>query len=97
MTFAARKTASIISAVPGRDWLAAINYIEKAIDRFGSTRELEQILRNYRNNRAADFHNRFASAYNRHNFEEAARILVEGLAEFPDNRQLLADRRLIDG
>ena len=97
LTFAARKTASIISAVPGRDWLAAINYIEKAIDRFGSTRELEQILRNYRNNRAADFHNRFASAYNRHNFEEAARILVEGLAEFPDNRQLLADRRLIDG
>ena len=96
LNFAIQKTAAILSATPGRDWLSAITYIEKAIARFGSSRDLEQTLRNYRSNRAADFHNRFASAYNKRQFEEAARILREGLAEFPDNRQLLADREAVE-
>jgi tetratricopeptide (TPR) repeat protein len=96
LTFTIQKTAAILSAAPARDWLAAIDYIEKAIARFGSSRELEQTLRNYRTNRAADFHNRFAAAWNRQHFEEAARILNQGLAEFPDNRQLLADRKIAE-
>jgi hypothetical protein len=95
-SFAVQKTASVLSAAPGRDWLAAINYIEGAIARFGSNRELEQALRTYRANRVADFHNRFAAAWNRRSFDEARRILDEGLAEFPGDRQLLSDKETAD-
>ena len=95
-TFAVQKTAVVLSAAPGRDWLAAINYIENAIAGFGSNRELEQSLRTYRANRAADFHNRFAAAWNSRNFDEGRRILDEGLAEFPTDRQLLADREIVN-
>jgi len=95
-SFAVQKTASVLSASPGRDWLAAINYIEGAIARFGSNRELEQALRTYRANRAVDFHNRFAAAWNRRSYDEARRILEEGLAEFPGDRQLLSDKETSD-
>ena len=95
-SFAVQKTASILSAAPGRDWLAAINYIENAIARSGSNRELEQALRVYQSNRAVDFHNRFAAAWNARNYDEARRILDEGLAEFPTDRQLLADRETVN-
>jgi len=92
LIFAVQRTAAVLSAAPGRDWLAAINYIEAAAARFGANREWEQSLQTYRTNRAVDFHNRFAAAWNRRNFDEAVGILNEGLAEFPTNRQLLANR-----
>jgi len=95
-TFAVQKTASVLSTAPGRDWLAAINYIESAIDSYGSNRELEQALRTYRANRVSDFHNRFAAAWNRRNYDEARRILDEGLAEFPGDRQLLSDMETVN-
>ena len=96
LTFAIQKTAAAISAAPGRDWLAAINFIENAVSRFGSNQELERALQTFRNNRAIDFHNNFAAAWNRRNFEEAGRILNEGLAEFPANRQLLLNREMLE-
>ena len=96
LVFAVQRTAAVLSAAPGRDWLAAINFIENAIARFGSNREWEQALQTYRHNRAADFHNRFAAAWNRRNFDEAVRILEEGLAEFPSNSQLLSNREAVD-
>jgi hypothetical protein len=95
-TFTVQKAASIISAAPGRDWLGAINYIEGVIARYGSTKELDQSLRNYRTNRAADYHNRFAAAWNSLNFAEAEQIVNAGLTELPDNRQLLADKQILD-
>jgi len=98
LTSAVQRTASVLAtgAAAGRDWLAAINYIEGAISRFGSNRELEQALFTYRGNRATDFHNRFANAFNGRNFEEAERILNEGLAEFPNDRRLLANRETME-
>ena len=93
--FAVQKTAAALSAAPGRDWRAAIAYLEKTISRFGTNRDLEQALQTYRGNLGTDYHNRFAAAWNRRNFDEAERILNEGLAEFPDNRQLLADRETV--
>jgi len=100
LTFAIQKTAASLCAAPARDWRAAILYIENAIERFGArlggNRELEQTLRTYRGNLAADYHNRFAAAWNRKNYDEAERVLNEGLAEFPDNRQLLADRETVN-
>jgi hypothetical protein len=96
ITFAVQKSAAALAAAPGRDWLAAIKYLENAVTRYGSNNELEQALRNYRANRAAEFHNRFAAAWNKRDFEAALRALNEGLAEFPDNRQLRADKQIAD-
>jgi len=90
-TFAVQKTASLLCAAPGRDWRSAINYIENALNRFGANRELEQSLRTYRGNLATEFHNRFAAEWNKKNYDEAESILNDGLAEFPNDRQLSAD------
>jgi tetratricopeptide (TPR) repeat protein len=80
----------------GRDWLAGIAWMEEAQNRYGRDRRIDQEIRNYRSNRALEFHNRFAAAFNRRNMDEARRILDEALAEFPDNRQLLNDRNTLD-
>jgi len=95
LIFAVQKTTSVLSAAPARDWRAAVSYIEGVIAHFGANRELEQALKTYRGNITTDFHNRFAAAWNKKNFDEAERILNEGLAEFPDDRQLLSDRATI--
>jgi len=47
-------------------------------------------------NMAVEYHNRFAAEWNRRNYDEAERILNEGLAEFPDNRQLLNNRETVN-
>jgi tetratricopeptide (TPR) repeat protein len=96
LTYAVQKTTSVLSAASGTDWLAAIHYIENAVARFGPNRELEQTLQTYRTNRAAYFHNRFAAAWNRRNYDEARRVLDEGLAEFPADRHLLADLETVN-
>jgi len=95
-TFAVQKTAAALSAAPARDWHAAANYIEKILSRFGANRELEQSLQTYRGNLSTDYHNRFAAAWNKKNYDEAERILNEGLAELPNDRQLLADRETVN-
>jgi hypothetical protein len=46
--------------------------------------------------RTVDFHNRFATAFNKRDYPLARRILDEALAEFPDNRQLRNDRGTLD-
>jgi hypothetical protein len=61
----------------------------------GCHRELEQALNIYRSNLATDYHNRFASEWNKKNYAEAERILNEGLVEFPKDRQLLSDKQII--
>ncbi|MCL2213887.1 MAG: hypothetical protein FWC06_01635 [Treponema sp.] len=94
--FAVLKTAAAVSAAPLRDWRGAIGYIENAVARFGTSRELEQSLNTYRNNLAADYHNRFASEWNKRNYEEAQLILNEGLKEFPNNRQLQSDKEIVN-
>ncbi|MDR2477047.1 MAG: hypothetical protein LBD18_04585 [Treponema sp.] len=96
ITFTVQKTAAALSAVPRRDWLASIDYIEKAITRFGPNQDLEYSLRTYQTNRAKDFHNRFAAAWNTKNYEEAERIIIEGLSEFPNNKLLLADKKFLE-
>ena len=96
ITFTVQKTAAILSAAPRRNWLASIDYIEKAIVRFGPNQDLEHSLRNYQTNRAKDFHNRFAAAWNTKNYQEAERIITEGLSEFPNNKLLLADKKFLE-
>jgi hypothetical protein len=96
LTFSVQKTAQILSAAPARNWRAAVNYIESSIERLGSNRDLEQSLQSYRQNLATDYHNRFADAWNKKNFDEAVRILNEGLAEFPNDRQLLKNKETVE-
>jgi hypothetical protein len=95
ITFAVQKAASYISTQPAGNWRAAIQYIEASISRLGANRELEQALNVYRSNLAADYHNRFAVEWNKKNYTGAERILNEGLAEFPNDRQLLSDKQVI--
>ncbi|GHV61862.1 hypothetical protein AGMMS49587_07110 [Spirochaetia bacterium] len=90
--FVILKTATLLSAGAGHDWLAGIAWLEASVARYGADPRLEQEIKNYRSNRAIDFHNLFAAAFNKKNYNEANRILREGLAEFPDNRQLQNDR-----
>jgi hypothetical protein len=94
-TYAVQKTAASLSASPAGNWRAAIKYIESSLSRVGATRELEQALNIYRSNLATDYHNRFASEWNKKNYNDAERILNEGLAEFPNDRQLLSDKQTI--
>jgi hypothetical protein len=94
-TFAIQKTAAILSAAPQRNWRAAIQYLEISISAFGANRDLEQSLRTYQGNLAAEYHNRFAEQWNRRNYSEAEIILSEGLEEFPNDRQLLSDKEII--
>jgi len=96
ITFTVQKAAALLCAPPGRNWRAAIIYIENALSRFGANRDLEQNLKIYRDNLVADYHNRFATEWNKRNYAEAERILNEGLAEFPDNRQLLSNRETVN-
>jgi len=103
--FSVQKTAAALSASPARDLRAAAVYIEAAVSRFSANsgllvneliaNELKQTLQTYQSNIVTGYHNRFAAAWNRKNYEEAERILNEGLAEFPNNRQLLSDMETI--
>ena len=95
LTYTIQKIAMSLCATPQRDWRAAINYLENALSKYGANRELEQALRAYKGNLAADYHNRFAAEWNKKNFDEAERILNEGLNEFPNDRQLLSDKQII--
>jgi tetratricopeptide (TPR) repeat protein len=95
ITYVIQRTAQSFCAAPLSDWRAAIRYLENALSKYGANRELEQSLRTYKGNLAADYHNRFAAAWNKKNFEEAERILDEGLTEFPNDRQLLNDKQTI--
>jgi hypothetical protein len=95
ITYTIQKTAIALCAAPLKDWRAAIRYLENALSKYGANRELEQSLQTYRSNLAADYHNRFAAEWNKKNFNAAENILNEGLEEFPDNRQLLADKQTI--
>jgi hypothetical protein len=95
ITFAIQKAASYISTQPAGNWRAAIQYIEASLSRLGANRELEQALNVYRGNLATDYHNRFASEWNKKNYNEAERILNEGLVEFPNDRQLLSDKQIV--
>jgi len=95
LTYTVQKAAIVLSAPPLKDWRSAIKYLEDALSKYGSNRELEQSLRTYKSNLASDYHNRFAAEWNKKNFDEAERILNEGLDEFPNDRQLLSDKQII--
>jgi tetratricopeptide (TPR) repeat protein len=74
----------------------AAAYIEESLSRYGPDSRLNTALRVFRANRVSEFHNAFAAFYNRGNYEEARRIIQEGLKEFPGQRQLSSDLGLVE-
>ena len=92
--FCLLKKAEFIAAARG--WNAAIAFTSEAIRAYGSNTSLEEGLRIFRSNRISELHNRFATAFNNQRLEEAREIVRKALEEFPDNRQLLADRDLAE-
>ena len=74
----------------------AIAYIEAALNRYGPNSRLNTALQVFRTNRVSEFHNAFAAFYNKGNYEEARRIIQEGLKEFPGQRQLNSDLNLAE-
>jgi tetratricopeptide (TPR) repeat protein len=93
-TFAVEKAASLLAAAG--DWSGAVAWLEDALKQYGPSPRLDRSLENYRANLAADYHNRFAAAWNQRNYGEAGKILKEGLGLFPGNRQLLADQAVVE-
>jgi tetratricopeptide (TPR) repeat protein len=75
---------------------AAIAYIEAALGRYGPNSRLNAALQAFRANRVSEFHNAFAGFYNKGSYEEARRIIQEGLREFPGHRQLSSDLNLVE-
>jgi tetratricopeptide (TPR) repeat protein len=69
----------------------AVSFLEDAILQYGRNSRLDEALQVFRSNRVAEVHNQFAGLFNRGAYDEALRILREGLEEFPNNRQLRAD------
>jgi tetratricopeptide (TPR) repeat protein len=74
----------------------AISYLEAAEKQYGGNAQIAQALKVYRNNRIVTFHNEFAGLYNSGKYQEAAEAARQGLAEFPDNRQLKTDLTLAE-
>jgi tetratricopeptide (TPR) repeat protein len=74
----------------------AISWLEGAVKRYGSNKDITRALGVYRSNRAIGFHNEFAELYNAGKYEKALAIIQQGLAEFPDNRQLKTDLGLAE-
>jgi tetratricopeptide (TPR) repeat protein len=78
------------------NWLEAIIYLESAVNNYRNVPELQKALALYKNNRAIDFHNQFAALFNARKFDEAKQILQNALEEFPGNRQLSSDLRMVE-
>lgn len=77
-------------------WQEAITYLENAISTYGSQPQLQNALNVYKNNKAIDLHNQFAVLYNSRQFDEAHAFILNALQEFPGNRQLISDLRLVE-
>jgi hypothetical protein len=88
-TFVLLKEGELLAAEQG--WPYAIVFLEGAIKQYGANSQLNNALRIFRSNRAAEIHNQFAALFNRQRYNDALGVVREGLAELPGNRQLQSD------
>jgi hypothetical protein len=79
-----------------KGWLAAIQFSEAALSRYGVNVQLQKNLQTFRANRATELHNTFASLWNNGNHDKARSFLRDALKEFPGNKQLLKDWNTIE-
>ncbi|MDR2758982.1 MAG: hypothetical protein LBB78_06355 [Spirochaetaceae bacterium] len=88
-TFVLLKEGEILAAEQG--WQAAMHFLEEAIERYGRSSRLDNALQVFRSNRTTEIHNRFVTFFNGKKYDDALRVIREGLAELPGNRQLQVD------
>ncbi|MDR0690419.1 MAG: hypothetical protein LBG08_09195 [Spirochaetaceae bacterium] len=88
-TFILLKEGEILAAEQG--WQKALGFLENAVKQYGRNSQLDNALRVFRSNRTTEIHNRFADFFNGRKYDEALRVVREGLAELPGNRQLQSD------
>jgi hypothetical protein len=79
-----------------RDWSAGITWMSGAIGRYGTNSRVEGVLRTFRQNRAGELHNEFASFYNKKDYRGARASVLRSLEEFPGDRQLTQDLNLVE-
>jgi hypothetical protein len=85
----------IVKFLRDRKFTEAGNFLESQKNILSGANYL-QLNTLIKSGHATDYHNRFATAWNRRNYDEAERILNEGLAKFPDDRQLLSNKETIE-
>jgi tetratricopeptide (TPR) repeat protein len=88
-TFVLLKEGELLASEEG--WQGAIVFLEDAIKQYGRNSQLDNALRVFRSNRTTEIHNQFAAFFNRQRYDDALRIVRDGLAELPGNRQLQSD------
>jgi tetratricopeptide (TPR) repeat protein len=88
-TFVLLKMGEILAAEQG--WRKALVFLEDAVKQYGRNSQLDNALRVFRSNRVTEIHNRFADLFNGRKYDDALRVVREGIAELPGNRQLQSD------
>jgi tetratricopeptide (TPR) repeat protein len=88
-TFVLLKEGEILAAEQG--WQEALAFLEGAVERYGANSRLNSAIQVFRSNRVTEIHNRFVSFFNGRRYDDALRVIREGLAELPGNRQLQSD------
>jgi tetratricopeptide (TPR) repeat protein len=88
-TFVLLKAGEILAAEQG--WQRALVFLEDAVQQYGGNSQLDNALRVFRSNRVTEIHNRFAELFNGRKYDDALRVVQDGLAELPGNRQLQSD------
>lgn len=84
------------NTVEEEGWLAGLDIIEEAEELVGKSRKLSEAAGVFRHNYAADIHNRFAQLYNSGSYEQAEKLLSNGLEQVPGNSILLKDKRILE-
>jgi hypothetical protein len=79
-----------------RDWIAGMNWLTLAMDRYGRDSKMEAAFRTFRQNRVGELHNEFAQLYNKKEYTAARSSVQKALAEFPGERQLTQDLGLVE-
>ncbi|MFP3091106.1 hypothetical protein LQZ21_12355 [Treponema sp. TIM-1] len=88
-TFVLLKEGELLAAEQG--WRPALNFLETAVKHYGRNSRLDNALQVFRSNRVAEIHNHFVDLFNGKKYHDALRVIMDGLAELPGNRQLQSD------
>ncbi|MCL2762111.1 MAG: hypothetical protein FWD36_02740 [Treponema sp.] len=94
------QTTAILAEVSrlgkARDWTGSIQWLESALQKYGSNAKLETTLRTMRQNKIGELHNEFAALFNKKQYEQAKAAIEKALQEFPDNQQLLKNLETVE-
>lgn len=79
-----------------RDYLAGMNWLKNAVEKYGSNPRLENAMRTLRQNRISELHNEFAALFNKKDYTGARNSIEKALQEFPGEKQLVQDLNLAE-